>query len=61
MSTQLHRSLTMLRVSLHPFLIQESITKCRRRIEGRSEQRGKICSKRKNRKFNRRRNENKCN
>jgi len=38
MSTQLLRPLTTLRVSLHPFLIQESITNCRRRKEGRSEQ-----------------------
>jgi len=42
MSTQLHRSLTTLQVSLHQFLTQESTTNCRRRNgEGRSEQGGK--------------------
>lgn len=42
MSTQLYRFLTTLRISLHPFLTQESITNCRRgKGEGRSEQGGK--------------------
>jgi len=42
MFTQIHRSLTALRVSFHPFLTQESITNRRRRKgEGRSEQGGK--------------------
>ena len=42
MSTQLHRSLTTLRISLRPFLTLEYITDCRRgKREDRSEQGGK--------------------
>jgi len=66
MSTQLHRSLTTLRVSLHQFLTHESITNCRRRNEeGKSEQGGRkredMQQKKKNRKINRRKKENKFN